>query len=170
VSLSPWPHKYFTPIRHNLTRETIRSYCSYISQQYFIYTEICYSLCSRTVTETEYIFLRYLEQTSVLISEVRSLFSMTVITRPIKMRQWWHSCLFDVYMDCCSLSVTGPQTSISQAILIKRYSKHYRHNVKSPYECFMDQNGVHGDTAVDTEFIYIHLSCLRMNECSIISE
>jgi hypothetical protein len=51
---------------------------------------------------------------------------------------------FDVYMDCCSLSVTGPQTSTSQAILIKRYSKHYRHNVKSPYECFMDQNGVHG--------------------------
>ena len=59
------------------------------------------------------------------------------------------SCLFDVYMDCCSLSVTGPQTSTSQTILIKRYSKHYRHrhNVKSPYECFMDQkwqNGVHG--------------------------
>ena len=74
----------------------------------------------------------------------RSLFSMTVLSRPIKMRQWWYSCLFDVYMDCCSLSVTGPQTSTSQAILIKRYSKHYRHNVKSPYECFMDQNGVHG--------------------------
>jgi hypothetical protein len=52
--------------------------------------------------------------------------------------------LFDVYMDCCSLSVTGPQTSTSQAILIKRYSKHYRHNVKSPYAYFMDQNGVHG--------------------------
>jgi hypothetical protein len=52
--------------------------------------------------------------------------------------------LFYVYMDCCSLSVTGPQTSTRQAILIKRYSKHYRHNVKSPYECFMDQNGVHG--------------------------
>ena len=47
-------------------------------------------------------------------------------------------------MDCCSLSVTGPQTSTSHAILIKRYSKHYRQNVKSPYECFMDQNGVHG--------------------------
>jgi hypothetical protein len=70
--------------------------------------------------------------------------TMTVLSRPIKMRQWWYSCLFDVYMDCCSLSVTGPQTSTSQAILIKRYSKHYRHNVKSPYECFMDQNGVHG--------------------------
>jgi hypothetical protein len=24
--------------------------------------------------------------------------------------------------------------------------------------------------AVDTEFIYIHLPCLRMNECSFISE
>ena len=72
-----------------------------------------------------------------------SLFSMTMLMRPIKMRQY--SCLFDVYMDCCSLSVTGPQTSTSdQAILIKRYSKHYRHNVKSPYECIMDQNGVHG--------------------------
>jgi hypothetical protein len=70
--------------------------------------------------------------------------TMTVRSRPIKMRQWWYSCLFDVYMDCFSLSVTGPQTSTSQAILIKRYSKHYRHNVKSPYECFMDQNGVHG--------------------------
>ena len=34
--------------------------------------------------------------------------------------------------------------SISQAILIKRNSKHYRHNVKSPYGYFMDQNGVHG--------------------------
>ena len=60
------------------------------------------------------------------------------------MRQWWYSCLFDVCIDCCSLSVTGPQTNTSQAILIKRYSKHYRHNVKSPYECFMDQNDVHG--------------------------
>ena len=27
----PWRHKYFTPIRHNLTRETIRSYASYIA-------------------------------------------------------------------------------------------------------------------------------------------
>ena len=55
----------------------------------------------------------------------------TVLTRSIKMRQWWYSCLFDVYMNCCSLSVTGPQTSTSQEILIKRYSKNYRHNVKS---------------------------------------
>ena len=69
----------------------------------------------------------------------RSLFSMTVLTRPIKMRQWRHICLFHVSMDCCSLSVVGPQT-----ILIKRYSKHHRHNVKSPYECFMDENGVYG--------------------------
>ena len=76
---------------------------------------------------------------STATSVPRSLFSMTVPTRPIKMRQWLHSCLFDVYMDCCSLSVTGPQTSTSQAILIKWYSKLYRHNVKSPYECFMDQ-------------------------------
>jgi hypothetical protein len=30
-------------------------------------------------------------------------------------------------MDCCSLSVTGPQTSTSRAILIKCYSKHYHH-------------------------------------------
>jgi hypothetical protein len=78
---------------------------------------------------------------------------MTVLTRPIKMRQWWYSCLFDVYMDCCSLSVTGPQTSTSQAILIKRYNKHYRH-VKSPYECFMDQNGVHGYW--DNNVFYCH--------------
>jgi hypothetical protein len=35
------------------------------------------------------------------------------------------------------LSVTGPQTSSSHAILIKRYIKYYRHNVKSP-------SGVHG--------------------------
>ena len=89
----------------------------------------------------EYKWILYLQQ-----QVSRSLFSMTVPTRQIKMRQWWYSCLFDVlvYMDCCSLSVTGPQTSTSQAILIKRYSKHYRHNVKSPYECFMDQNGIHG--------------------------
>jgi hypothetical protein len=73
----------------------------------------------------------------------RSLFSMTVLTRPIKMRQRRHSCLFHVSMDCCSLSVTGPQTSTSQTILIKRYSKHHRQNVKSPYDCFMDQNGVY---------------------------
>ena len=87
----------------------------------------------------EYKWIMYLQQ-----QVSRSLFSMTMLTRPIKMRQRCHSCLFDVYMDCCSLSVTGPQISTSQAILIKRYSKHHRHNVKSPYECFMDQNGVRG--------------------------
>ena len=71
------------------------------------------------------------------------------------MRQWLHSYLFYVYMymDCCSLSVTGPQTSTSQA-LIKRYSKHYRHNVKSSYECFMDQNGVHSYS--NNKVLYCH--------------
>ena len=87
----------------------------------------------------KYKWILYLQQ-----HVTRSLFSMTVLTRPIKMRQWRHSCLFHISMDCCSLSVTGLQTSTSQTILIKRYSKHHRHNVKSPYECFMDQNGVHG--------------------------
>ena len=97
----------------------------------------------------------------------RSLFSMTVLTRPIKMRQRRHSCLFHVSMDCCSLSVTGPQTSTSQTILIKRYSKHHRQNVKSPYDCFMDQNGVYGywnnkvSIAIDRRPpIFKHLSVL----------
>ena len=85
----------------------------------------------------------------------QSLFSMTVLTRTIKMRQWLHSCLFYVYMDCCSLSVTGPQTSTSQT-LIKRYSKHYRHNVESPYECFMDQNHFHVHGYWNNKVLYCH--------------
>jgi hypothetical protein len=86
----------------------------------------------------------------------------------------WYSCLFDVYMDCCSLSVTGPQTSTSQAILIKRYSKHYRHNVKSPYECFMDQNGVVTDHEQQSMYTsnrqLYHMerrSCLMLNACDM---
>jgi hypothetical protein len=93
----------------------------------------------------------------------------TVLTRSIKMRQWWYSCLFDVYMDCCWLSVTGPQTSISQAILIKRYSKHYRHNVKSPYECFIDQNGVHGYTGTTKYSIAIGRRPRILKHLSILS-
>jgi hypothetical protein len=51
-----------------------------------------------------------------------------------------------IHLSCLRMnecSFISEKESIDRMTHHKRYSKHYRHNVKSSYECFMDQNGVH---------------------------